>query len=349
MTAPLALAMIFGTALLIGLILVPASRCIGEILGLIDRPRPGEMQTVTVPRTGGYGVIAAFLAASVLSVTLVPGADSTERMRFLGLIAGLFVVLPIAYLDDRLRLGWRAQLAGQVSAALLPMAFGLWMFDISLPWGPAYALPLGLALPLTLFWVVGTINTMNWIDNTDGLAGGVALIAALILFVRAYGLDQISVAGLTLALAGAAAAFLIFNFHPARVFMGTSGSMFFGYALALLAIIGGAKVATALMVLGLPILDTALVIVHRLVAGRSPFVGGDSAHLPHRLAGQGWSVRRIVLTIYVGCLLLGLGGLTLSGLFKVVLFAAVLGGLGVFIAGQLLRSRRDGTISPIQR
>jgi UDP-N-acetylmuramyl pentapeptide phosphotransferase/UDP-N-acetylglucosamine-1-phosphate transferase len=144
-----------------------------------------------------------------------------------------------------------------------------------------------------------------------------------VLFLRSYELEQYAIAVLPLALVGACLGFLPYNFNPARVFAGSGGSYFLGYALAILAIIGGAKIATALMVLGLPILDTAVVILRRLLAGRSPFRGGDNAHLVHRLAQNGYSIRRIALLIYAFCALTGFLALALSGVIKLYLFAAV--------------------------
>src|SRR5262249_148035 len=146
-------------------------------------------------------------------------------------------------------------------------------------------------------------------------------IAALVLLARTVDLGQYTVAALPLALAAACLGFLPYNFNPARVIMGTSGSMLLGYSLAMLAIFGGAKIATALMVPGLPIYDPALVIIQRLIAGRSPFQGGDHAHLVHRLAHRGWGPRRIALGAYLSCVSLGLMGLWLSGPYKAYVFA----------------------------
>jgi UDP-GlcNAc:undecaprenyl-phosphate GlcNAc-1-phosphate transferase len=315
------LAAVFVAALAASLVLTPAARLIGIRLGMVDHPRPGEVQRWSRPRTGGYALIASFLVGVVVSFALVPRTDPEEWRRLVGFAVGLAVVIPVAVLDDRLRLGPWPQLVGQLLAGALPIAFGLTITDVSGPWGEVMPLPVFLAVPFTVIWVAGMINTMNWFDTMDGLAGGIALIAAVVLLARTLDLGQYSVAVLPLALVAACLGFLPFNFSPARVFMGTSGSMFLGYALAMLAIFGGAKIATAAMVLGLPILDTAFVIIQRLIARRSPFHGGDDAHLTHKLVKRGWSVRRIVLMLYAGCVLLGGSGLVLSGPYKVWVFA----------------------------
>jgi UDP-GlcNAc:undecaprenyl-phosphate/decaprenyl-phosphate GlcNAc-1-phosphate transferase len=191
-------------------------------------------------------------------------------------------------------------------------------------------LPLFIAVPFTLLWIVGMINTMNWIDTMDGLVAGVTAIAALVLFVRSVSLGQYSLAVLPLALAAGCLGFLPFNFAPARVFAGSGGSYFIGYALAVLAIIGGAKIATALLALGLPILDVAVVIARRVLAGRSPFKGGDNAHLVHRLASRGFSTRRIAVIFYAFSVLTSSLAFLLSGPIKLYLFGAV--GL-IFVVG----------------
>jgi UDP-GlcNAc:undecaprenyl-phosphate GlcNAc-1-phosphate transferase len=131
-----------------------------------------------------------------------------------------------------------------------------------------------------------------------------------------------------------------YNFSPARIFAGSGGSYFLGYALAVLAIIGGAKIATALMVLGLPIVDVAVVIVRRLLAGRSPFKGGDGAHLVHRLHAVGLSARQIAFGVYACCALTGWLALSLSGMQKLYIFLAVGLILGVLVITLAVRTRR---------
>lgn len=333
----------FVLTLAVGLVLTPLARRVGIAVGMVDKPRPGELLRWTVARTGGYGIVGAFLVGLLVSLALVPRSDGEEWTRLVGFAAGLAVVLPVALLDDRLRLGARSQLLGQIAAALVPIPFGLYVADVSNPWGEIIVLPLLVAVPFTVIWVVGMINTLNWLDTSDGLAGGVAAIAALVLLVRTMDLGQYSVAVLPLVLLAACLGFLPYNFNPSRVIMGTSGSMFLGYTLAILAIFGGAKIATALMVLGLPILDTALVIVQRTLAGRSPFQGGDDAHLVHRLAYRGWGPRRIALWAYAICLLVGAAGLVLSGPLKAWLFVIVTVALvlGTLLLALRLRAERS--------
>jgi UDP-GlcNAc:undecaprenyl-phosphate GlcNAc-1-phosphate transferase len=336
------LAAVFVVTLATSVALTPLARSLGVRLGMVDHPRPGELQAWPRSRSGGYGLVAAFALGLLVSLFLIPRSDPSEWTRLLGFVVGLLVVIVVAYFDDRLRMGALPQLVGQVLAALLPIPFGLMVADLSNPLGQTVPLPLAFAVPLTVLWVVGMINTVNWLDAVDGLAGGVALIAALVLLARTLDLGQYSVAVLPLALVAACLGFLPFNFSPARVFMGTSGSMFLGYALAMLAIFGGAKLATAAMVLGLPLLDAAFVVIQRLHAGRSPFRGGDHAHLTHKLALRGWGVRRIVLTLYAASLALGLGALVLPGPHKLWIFGAFALALLVATLWLVLRTRPVG-------
>ena len=141
------------------------------------------------------------------------------------------------------------------------------------------------------------MNTLNWVDGLDGLAGSIALVACVVLFLHTYfrptGDPQFTISLLAIALAGAIVGFLPFNWHPARIIMGDTGAMFLGFALATISIIGGAKIATALLALGVPILDMAWVIVYRLAHGRSP-LHADRGHLHHRLLDAGLTQRQIV-------------------------------------------------------
>jgi UDP-GlcNAc:undecaprenyl-phosphate GlcNAc-1-phosphate transferase len=171
------------------------------------------------------------------------------------------------------------------------------------PFGPGVIRLDGLfEVAFTVVWVLGMINSINFIDGLDGLSAGVSLIAATALGVISLtvGVDQPQVAVFCLAFAGALLGFLRWNFYPAAVFAGTSGVFFFGYTLALLSILGTAKVAVALLVLGIPIIDTFWIIVRRLASGHSPFTP-DRGHIHHRLLDLGLSHRQTVLLIYGIC------------------------------------------------
>ena len=305
---------VFAVALVGGYALTGVAGRAGTRLGLLDYPRRGELQADVVPRTGGYGLCAAFVLAALASL-IVPVLELTrspeDTHRLLGVLLGLVVLLPIAAVDDWRRLGPGVQLVGQIAIAVVPVSFGLWIDSIALPYFEVIPLPWWIGVPLTVLWLVAMINTINLVDVMDGLAGGIAAIAALTLFVRSYWFGQYTIAVLPLALAGCCLGFLPRNWHRARQFMGTSGSMFLGYALGTLAIIGGVKLGTTFVVLGLPILDVAWVIARRLSRGRSPLKGGDQEHLPQRLVQLGLSQPQVVLLLYGFCGLFAWLGLAL--------------------------------------
>lgn len=301
MTLPIWLLVIALAGWLTTYFLTGIARRLGELLGAVDRPRPGEVQVRAVPRSGGYAMLVGLWVALALMLVLRPAevrANPNDDVKLLGAVFGTLALLPLAILDDRRRLGPGPQFIGQIVVAAIPVAFGLRLESIASPFGPAAPLPEWLDVPLTLFWIVGMINAVNLIDVMDGLAAGIAAVAALVLFLRSFWFEQYSIAVLPLALLACLLGFLPRNFHPAQVFMGSSGALLLGYWLAVTSVIGGAKVGTAFVVLGLPILDTAWVILRRLSQGRSPFYGGDREHLPHRLHALGLSHLQTVLLLY---------------------------------------------------
>lgn len=337
---PLEMVLIFAVACGGALLAVPLAAAVGQAVGgaLVDQPRPGELQRRPIARTGGYGLIVAFFLALIVSL---PTTDRSydnfrEYTTLAGLALGAALLIPFAAWDDAKRLPPLPQLVAQILCATAPVLYGVRIDRISnfelariTPW---------IIGPLSVLWIVGMINALNWLDTMDGLAGGVSLIGAFTLFgasIVQRGPEgrpepQNSIALLGLALAGACVGFLVYNLPPARIFMGTSGSMFLGYALGVISIIGGAKIATAILVLGLPILDTALVILQRLLGRRSPFQGGDGAHLIHRLVAAGYGVRQIVGLVYTLTALFGILSLSLVREQKIIgfaLLAAIMGGL----------------------
>lgn len=337
----LSLALVFFASLGIALTLTPLAGRIGIRLGVVDRPRRGELQSRPIPRCGGYALFVAFLVGVLLSIPTIERFPD-EWPRLVGLLLGALVILPLAIIDDLKRLDPRPQLIGQILVAVVPLACGVAFDGFVNPFGGTIALSAYLVGPLTILWIVGMINTFNFIDTMDGLAAGIGLIGSIVLFAISFQFGQFSISALPLALAGATAGFLVFNFHPARIFMGTSGSMLIGYALAVLAIIGGAKIATTAMVLGIPIIDVAFVIIYRLSRRRSPFKGGDAAHLPHRLLALGLSQREVALLLYALCLVFGLLALLLTRDQKLYGFAA----LGLVVVALVALAATHKRISP---
>lgn len=315
------LALAFGAAWGAAYALSLFAERLGERMGVLDKPRPGELQVRVVPRTGGYAMLGglwlALLVAYLLrgfwlvDPELGPTWNPDDDLRMVGIVLGTLLIVPLAVLDDRKRLGPGPQLVGQLIVATVPVLFGLRVSSIAHPFGDPIALPLWLDVPISILWFVGMMNAINWVDVMDGLAGGVAFMGALVLFARAYLFTQYSVALFPIALAGVCLGFLGRNRPPATIFMGTSGSLLLGFGLAASGILGGAKVGTAILVLGLPILDAAWVIFRRLTRGARPQKGGDREHLPMKLHDLGLTTRQTVLVLYVVSALLGAIGLSL--------------------------------------
>lgn len=330
----------FAVAFLGALVLTPIIGRLAQRLGFVDVPRePKHIHRAPVPRLGGVALFLPFVAAVGLTLLLpVERKDPLELHRIAGLLIGSTVVFGLGVWDDRRELGPGVQLVVQFLAAAIAIYCGITIAEIANPFGGMVNFTAPIAVAFTLFWLLGMMNTVNWLDGLDGLAGGVTVIASVLLFVHSYSLGQYSISVLPLALAGCVLGFMPFNFSPARVFMGTSGALFLGFALGSLAIIGGAKMATALLVMGIPILDVAWQIINRLRLGRSPFLG-DRGHLHHRLLDLGLSQRRVVLIFYLLCAAFGALALILgSGMQKLL---ALLGMGVVAIAVLVLLARRS--------
>lgn len=311
----------FATSAMAAYGLVRWAERLGQRMGVLDRPRAGEVQVSVVPRTGGYamlvglwvGLAVAYLLRGYFLVDPLSGPEwnPDDDRRMMGIVLGTVLIVPLAVVDDRKRLGPWPQLAGQVLIALVPVLFGLRVSSIAHPFGEPFELPLWLDVPLSVLWFLGMMNAINWVDVMDGLAGGIALMGALVLCARAFLFTQYSVALFPLVLAAVCLGFLVRNRPPASIFMGTSGSLLLGFGLAASGILGGAKVGTAILVLGVPILDAAWVIFRRLTRGARPQLGGDREHLPMKLHDLGLTTRQTVLVLYLVSAALGALGLSL--------------------------------------
>lgn len=307
---------VFVLAAAIALLLTPLVRRTVRRYGIVDRPDARRVNTRPIPRAGGAAIAVGFLAVAVpftllnASAHWVPMPLNITAGDLIALFAGGAVAAIIGALDDLFDLRARWQLLGQVLLALAATALGVTITLINNPFGGGPIKLEPFAIGFTVFWIVGMINSINWIDGLDGLSTGIALIATVTLGLLSLTtkVSQPLISVLCFALAGALLGFLRWNFHPAKIFSGTTGVQFVGYTLAVLSILGSAKVAVALLVLGVPIIDTFWIIVGRLSQRRSPFTP-DRSHIHHRLLDLGLSHRNTVLFIYSICI--GLGVLSL--------------------------------------
>ena len=291
----------FALALVASMALCALVAGLSRRYGLLDRPHGRHGHAIAAPRLGG---VAIFVAFALVAAALYHPASPYEAHVVTGLFAAALFTVVVMAVDDLRGLRPGVRLLAQTVAALIvmfPLAHGMIIEVIHNPLGTGAGavipLPLWLAVLFTWFWIAGMMNTVNWMDGVDGLAGGVVAIAAVVMAVVSWLLGQNEVALLCAILAGACAGFLPLNWRPGGLFMGDSGAMFLGLALATLAGIGGAKLATMLLLLGLPMLDAARVIVRRLGRGRSP-ARADRSHLHHRLLASGFSERQVALLFY---------------------------------------------------
>jgi UDP-GlcNAc:undecaprenyl-phosphate/decaprenyl-phosphate GlcNAc-1-phosphate transferase len=327
----------FAVAVAISYLLTPVVRRVAIRLRMVDRPNARRVNKRPVPRGGGIAVAVSFLVVAIAIVVLNDrfGFVHTpvDAGQLIALLAGTAAAAALGALDDYFDLRARYQLSIQIALAAFAVVLGISITFVNNPFGPNnIQIDEPFATFFTALWIVGMINSMNFIDGLDGLSSGIALIAALTLGVISLTtqVGQPFVALLCVALAGALLGFLRWNFQPAAIFTGTSGTMAVGYALAILSIIGLAKVAIALLVLGVPIIDTFWIIVRRLVNGRSPF-SADRGHIHHRLLDLGLSHRQTVLLIYAICGALGILSLVLTGTQQLYAFMGVLVGTGLVL------------------
>ena len=285
---------IFLTSLSVAVLLMPRLARIGARVGLVDRPNYRKLHRYPKPLVGGLGMILAFAISCILYVPLA-------GMR--GFFAGVVLLFIVGFLDDYKELGHRWKFAGQVTAAFLMMYLSnvyLSSFGNLLHLGDIH---FGiLALPLTVFCIVGITNAINMIDGLDGLAGGVSLIAFTAFASLSYMGGYWNYFFISIALCGASLGFLRFNWRPARVFMGDAGSLFLGFSLVYLSIImtqaqgSIIRPVAPLLILATPIADTLTLMFKRVMAGKSPF-HADSYHLHHILVRMGLSKKVAVLAI----------------------------------------------------
>ncbi len=319
--------------------------------GLMDRPERYGLRRKPIPYYGGLVIVTVFFLSVVLFVPL--------DAHVLAMIFGALLIASVSFADDMFSLSPYFRLFIQILAALILVIAGVGITSISNPFGAAIVLDaqkftmnfgsggvLSISLLVALFtivWVVAIVNTMNFLDGLNGLPSGVSAIAALTLFflsvrpgIHYDASNQVSVAMISIIFFATTAAFAIFDFYPAKILMGDTGSMFLGFVIATLAIFSGGKVATAFLVLGFPILDAVWVITRRIVEGRSPFKG-DLKHLHHRLVTMGLSQRKAVLLMYGLSALFGLSAVFLDTQQKLyamgllVLAMVALGGYAVYL------------------
>lgn len=306
----------FLLALAVSYIATPWVRRLALRLNILVHPGGRRVHTRPMPLWGGIAIYGAF-ALTCLLISKVADSHLTLDPAVIGLLVSGALILTIGMLDDMKEMSAALQVIAIIGAALVLMTFGVRIKFLTNPFGSHETLQLvtGISWFLTLMWIFSLTKTVDFMDGLDGLAAGIGAIAAGILAIMAYydqprHPDQARVALMGAALSGACIGFLRFNFNPAKIFMGTGGSQFVGFALAAISITGAFKAAAAIaitlpiLVFGVPILDGAFVIMKRFL-DRRPVHIADRTHLHHRLLDRGLTHKQVVLLIYFLCLALG--------------------------------------------
>ncbi len=307
---------VFIAALLISFFLTPLVIKIAAAKGFVDRPNERKMHKVPIPYGGGIAMFIAFIASASLGFAVMwiyrSEASMREILLFTAFCAGSFLAFVIGLIDDIISMPAKVKLLCQIVAVSIVMAFGVSVTFVTNPFGEGLIyFPVFVTIPLTIFWIVGIMNAVNLLDGLDGLLGGVSVISALVFFIVSCMKGQILVACMMAAIAGSALGFLKYNFNPAKIFMGDTGSLFLGMVFAIASVVGGLKTTTTVaflipfLIMGFPIIDTAWAIIRR-ASSRQPIFKPDKGHIHHRLLGLGLTQKQAVCIIYAINLCLGL-------------------------------------------
>ncbi len=335
----------FGAALLIALVTTPFSMWLAARYGVMDQPDPRKVHTQPRPRWGGIAIMAGFLSGIAALWLFVPpfakllrfsqGIVRDKKIIFTlnlgeqlcGILFGALLLFIVGLVDDRRPMKAGMKFLFQIIAAYVAMTYGVRIYGLSVPGMEAYShFPLWFMQIITILWLVGLCNAVNLIDGLDGMAAGVvAIVAGSFLAVaivqeRAHSLlfaQQLKLAGvIAAALFGGALGFLVYNFYPAKVFMGDGGALSIGFLVACIAVIGAFKTTILAVLLipfflvAVPITDMTVAFGRRLLQKRNPF-SPDRGHFHHRLLDAGWTQREAVLLVYVLTLALALVSMTI--------------------------------------
>ncbi|WP_404459626.1 glycosyltransferase family 4 protein [Sutcliffiella horikoshii] len=288
------LVLTFAICFIAAILMTPLIIKLAHKVGATDKPNNRKVHQKLMPRLGGLAIYIAFMIGFLIVNPNVSYANAI-------VIAG-FIIIVTGVLDDIYELSAKYKLLGQLAAALVIVLMGgIEVTYITLPF--EYKLHFGiLSIPLTIFWIIGITNAINLIDGLDGLAAGVSSIALLTITGMALSMGDIFVASMGLILLGSTLGFLVFNFHPAKIFMGDTGALFLGFMISVLSLLGFKNITllsflVPIIILGVPISDTFFAILRRLL-NKKPLSAPDKSHLHHCLLRNGYSHKQSVLIIY---------------------------------------------------
>jgi UDP-GlcNAc:undecaprenyl-phosphate GlcNAc-1-phosphate transferase len=290
------------------LLLTPLAKKLAIAIGAVDKPNYRKVHQKIMPRMGGLAIFLSFLIGLLVLRPHDPNNWS--------IITGSFIIVLTGLLDDKFELSPKLKLAGQLLAAIVVVVIGgVDVEFINLPFGGQLEFGL-LSVPLTILWIVGVTNAINLIDGLDGLAAGVSSIGLITISFMAFLKGDAYVMSIALILLGSTLGFLIYNFHPAKIFMGDTGALFLGYMMSVVSLLGFKNVTVLsfvvpVIILGVPISDTFFAIIRRFVH-KKPLSAPDKSHLHHCLLRLGYTHKQTVLIIYAISAMFGLAAIIFS-------------------------------------
>jgi len=322
----------FILSFLLSLLLTPKVRQLALKYNIVDAPsEPRKIQTGHVPLLGGVGIYLSFVMVLIISIMagwILDGRINASQI--IGIVSGGLAIIIVGWVDDKYNLKTKAVI-GPILAALIAVGCGIAVEYVTNPFqagtGPynrALFYFSGAIGPIfSWLWLLGMMYTTKFLDGLDGLVSGIGAIGAVILFIVSLFWDvaQSGTSIMCLILTGSLLGFLRYNWHPAKIFLGESGSVFIGFMLGVLSIISGGKIATALLIMGIPILDVVWVIFRRVFKEKKSPFAGDNKHLHFRLLKAGFSHRSAVLFLYFLTLVFGSSSLFLQSKNKVIALA----------------------------
>lgn len=337
--------MAFVLSCLISFAMTPVAKKIAFKVGAIANPRKRDMHSKPIPRMGGIAIVSGFMITLLISIRFITVLDWKQ---VIGIGTGALIIFLLGFFDDIFELSAKLKFFIQILAATIVTLSGVSIPFISIPFMGDTPMFLDmLSLPITVIWIVGITNAVNFIDGLDGLAAGVSSIASLCLMVLSiYSGYPIAIL-LTTILAGSCLGFLPYNFNPASIFMGDTGSTFLGFILAVTSILGLLKsytivtIIVAVLVLGLPVFDTSFAIIRRLLAGK-PITQPDRGHLHHRLVDKGYSQKQAVITLYAISGVFGLSAIAVASHdFRLIIGIFILMGLVLYFNLKVISCKHD--------
>ncbi len=315
--------MYFFLAFLISFVVTPGIRWFMQHIGVVDLPKveSRKIHKKKIPLGGGLAIVISFFACIGVAFFLRDIGQEVPFQAIVGFALGSAILVIGGLLDDRFHLRPSRQIIFPVVASSIAIFFGIGLKTVTNPAGGVIHLEQAVLLAdvIVFFWLMAMMYTTKLLDGLDGLVSGIVAIGAFVIFflTRQSQWFQPEVGVLASILAGGCVGFLIWNFYPAKIFLGEGGSLFTGYILGILAIISGSKIATTLLVMGLPMLDVVRVLIRRFQK-KQPLFAGDSEHLHFRLLASGLSHRQTVLLFYGIAFLFGISTLFLQSKEKIV-------------------------------